>query len=283
MVDAILPPSRLGEVLVPDRDLGGVTMSTATKREWRADRRTLLRTGFGAAAAALALRPVTGLAAQFCAAGERTCDWPSGTPGTHLGKLGKMIVLDKSPYNTGGTIQQLEYWDDSLQWHRRHSNGWRFKRTDPTAGQPRVFTIDRSIRIPYAGAKDRQIPAMIVDEHWLIGLDADDSDTELPADTIVFMDDSTTKPAPAAAFARLAWLMFKACSPPSTIEWRAKNDWDSNPATIPEDRDGAIWNFRGRPVSVEASFLLQPLFLKKTDNKFYRARLLVGYEGSGGY
>jgi hypothetical protein len=234
-------------------------------------RRHVLRMGVAALAGATVLgsrRPAA--AATVCAptSPARQCDWPSTAPTTDLGKLGKAIIIDNNQYNGGSSVKQAAYWDEAFQWSRKVTGGWEFKKQ--TVG------VDRAIRIQYVGAKDLS-EGVVADEQLLIGLDLQAGDRDgAPQGAVQFMTDTTAEPT--NAYEKLAWLVLRVTSPKDVTAWSAAPNWDK---TVALDKNGAEWPFRARRINVEASIMFK-LFVMQGSN-LMRARLLVGYEGSGGW
>ncbi len=247
-------------------------------------RRQLLRLTFGALAGGtvLAARRVAH-AASVCVPSvpnplptpppntvliSRQCDWPAGTPATDLGKLGKAIILDNNRYNLTDTVEQLAYWDETYQWSKKIGGGWAFKK--------QTIDIERAIRIPYVGAK-HETDVHRADEHLLIGLDRQPEDKDgPPQNAVTFMTDAT--PEPTDPFEKLAWLVLRVTSPGNASAWSAAPGWAG---LVAIDTNGADWPLRGRRLNVEGIVLFK-LFVTLPAGLF-RARLLVGYEGSGGW
>jgi hypothetical protein len=194
------------------------------------------------------------------------------------------MVTDK---NTYGTPTQLNYWDESAKWQRRVSSYWSLEH----ANLPRkTWPIDSAVRIPYATATDPSEGGLVGDEHLLIGMVFRDNGVmATPTDTVVLMsranvDTPPTPPDPKDnSYARLAWLSLLSCAPRNVLEWQIDDDWDTNANKILVDQRGAVWSFRGRPITVERSIFIHKFHIKKTDNKFYEGAMLVGYEGGGAY
>jgi hypothetical protein len=191
---------------------------------------------------------------------------------TNLERLGKIILLERSPYASGTNLNSRKYAASSFwqQYVQRDDGGanWQFQR--------KTLYVERTLRIPYF-VTEGNVEAL---DHLLVGytepvrkVPNPGTDAWAPIFSGTFNND----------YERLGKMLMYDLNKSFTGTAGSPGvapgpNWDTN-ARIREDRK-LRWTFRDHTLRVEKAIAIQ---YRVDEDGWQRSLLLVGYEGAGGY